>query len=32
MSFEQFVRKTPGKFDARVKGDVEAALKRWLKL
>ena len=30
--FTEFVRKAPGKFDARVIKDVEAALKRWLKL
>ncbi len=30
--FTEFVRKAPGKFDIRVIGDVQAALKRWLKL
>jgi len=30
--FTEFVRKAPGKFDARVMTEVEAALKRWLKL
>jgi mRNA-degrading endonuclease toxin of MazEF toxin-antitoxin module len=32
VKFTEFVRKTPGKFDPRVIGEVEAALKRWLKL
>src|SRR5579872_1894530 len=32
VKFTEFVRKAPGKFDARVVRDVEAALKRWLKL
>ena len=32
VKFTEFVRKAPGKFDARVLGEVEAALKRWLKL
>jgi len=32
VKFTEFIRKAPGKFDARVVGDVEAALKRWLKL
>src|SRR5208282_4188930 len=32
VKFTEFVRKAPGKFDARVISDVEAALKRWLKL
>jgi mRNA-degrading endonuclease toxin of MazEF toxin-antitoxin module len=32
VKFTEFVRKAPGKFDARVIGEVEAALKRWLKL
>ena len=32
VKFTEFVRKAPGKFDARVRSDVEAALKRWLKL
>ncbi|HZV35573.1 MAG TPA: type II toxin-antitoxin system PemK/MazF family toxin [Verrucomicrobiae bacterium] len=31
VKFTEFVRKAPGKFDARVIGEVEAALKRWLK-
>jgi mRNA-degrading endonuclease toxin of MazEF toxin-antitoxin module len=30
VKFTEFIRKAPGKFDARVVGDVEAALKRWL--
>ena len=32
VKFTEFLRKAPGKFDARVISDVEAALKRWLKL
>ncbi len=32
VKFTEFVRKAPGKFDARVISDVELALKRWLKL
>lgn len=32
VKFTEFVRKAPGKFDARVITEVEAALKRWLKL
>ena len=32
VKFIEFVRKAPGKFDARVLNQVEAALKRWLKL
>ena len=32
VKFTEFVRKAPGRFDARVLGEVEAALKRWLKL
>ncbi len=32
VKFTEFVRKAAGKFDARVISDVEAALKRWLKL
>lgn len=32
VKFTEFVRKAPGKFDARVISNVEAALKRWLKL
>ena len=32
VKFTEFIRKAPGKFDRRVIGDVEAALKRWLKL
>jgi hypothetical protein len=32
VKFTEFVRKAPGKFDARVASLVEAALKRWLKL
>jgi mRNA-degrading endonuclease toxin of MazEF toxin-antitoxin module len=31
VKFTEFVRKAPGKFDTRVLGEVEAALKRWLK-
>ena len=32
VKFTEFVRKAAGKFDAHVISDVEAALKRWLKL
>lgn len=32
VKFTEFIRKAPGKFDARVDRDVEAALRRWLKL
>ncbi|MEI8195945.1 MAG: type II toxin-antitoxin system PemK/MazF family toxin, partial [Phycisphaerae bacterium] len=32
VKFTEFVRKSPGKFDAHVIGDVEAALRRWLRL
>src|SRR3954465_10696906 len=32
VKFSEFVRKAPGKFDAHVISDVEAALKRRLKL
>ena len=32
VKFTEFIRKAPGKFDPRVIGDVEAVLKRWLKL
>src|SRR3954464_7469949 len=32
VKFTEFVRKAPGKFDASVIRDMEAALKRWLKL
>ncbi len=32
VKFTEFVRKAPGRFDARVIGEVEAALKRWLNL
>ncbi len=32
VKFIEFVRKAPGKFDDRVINDVEAALKRWLRL
>ena len=32
VKFTEFVRKAPGKFDARVVSEVEAALKRWFKL
>jgi mRNA-degrading endonuclease toxin of MazEF toxin-antitoxin module len=32
VKFTEFVRPAPGKLDAHVMGEVEAALKRWLKL
>ena len=32
VKFTEFVRKAPGKFDAKIMGLVEAAVKRWLKL
>lgn len=32
VKFTEFVRKAPGKFDAQVIREVEAALKRWLNL
>ena len=32
MKFTESVRKAPGKFDARVLGDVQVERKRWLKL
>ena len=32
VKFTEFVRKAPGKLDGRVISEVEAALKRWLKL
>jgi mRNA-degrading endonuclease toxin of MazEF toxin-antitoxin module len=32
VKFTEFVRKAPGKFDARVSSEVESALKRWLRL
>ena len=32
VKFTEFVRKAPGTFDSRVIAEVEAALKRWLKL
>ncbi len=32
VKFTEFVRKAPGKFDAIVLSEVEAALKRWLNL
>jgi mRNA interferase MazF len=32
VKFTEFIRKAPGKFDARVSSEVEAALKRWLRL
>ena len=32
VKFTEFVREAPGKFDARIISEVEAALKRWLKL
>ena len=32
VKFTEFVRKAPGKLDARVMSEVQAALKRWLRL
>ncbi len=32
VKFTEFVRKAPGKFDPHVMSEVEATLKRWLKL
>jgi mRNA-degrading endonuclease toxin of MazEF toxin-antitoxin module len=32
VKFTEFLRKAHGKLDARVISEVEAALKRWLKL
>ena len=32
VKFTEFIRKAPGKFDAHVASDVEAAIKRWLEL
>jgi mRNA-degrading endonuclease toxin of MazEF toxin-antitoxin module len=32
VKFTEFVRKAPGKFDARVSAEVEAAIRRWLRL
>ena len=32
VKFTEFVRKAPGKFEARVMSEVKAALKRWLNL
>jgi mRNA interferase MazF len=32
VKFTEFVRKAPGKFDAGVAGEVQAAVKRWLKI
>ena len=32
VKFVEFVRKAPGKFDARVMNEVQSVLKRWLKL
>ena len=32
VKFTEFIRKAPGKLDPHVISDVEAALKRWLKL
>jgi hypothetical protein len=32
VKFTEFVRKAPGKFDDRVIKEVEAALRRWLKV
>ena len=31
VKFIEFIRKAPGKFDARVINDIKAALQRWLK-
>lgn len=32
VKFTEFVRKCPGRFDSKVIGEVENALKRWLRL
>ena len=32
VKFTEFVRKAPGRFEARVVREVESALKRWLRL
>jgi mRNA interferase MazF len=32
VKFTEFMRKAPGKFDACVSAEVEAAIKRWLRL
>lgn len=32
VKFTEFMRKAPGKFDASVSAEIEAALKRWLRL
>ena len=32
VKFTEFVRKAPGKFDARILSEVHTALKAWLKL
>ncbi len=32
VKFTEFIRKAPGKFDARVSAEVEVAIKRWLLL
>ena len=32
VKFTEFVRKAPGKFDARVMNEVQSVLKQWLKL
>jgi mRNA-degrading endonuclease toxin of MazEF toxin-antitoxin module len=32
VKFTEFIRKAPGKFDARVGAEVEAAIRRWLNL
>ena len=32
VKFTEFIRTAPGTFDPRVRGEVEAALKRWLGL
>lgn len=32
VKFTEFVRKAPGKFDAKVLAEIEAAVRRWLNL
>jgi mRNA-degrading endonuclease toxin of MazEF toxin-antitoxin module len=32
VKFTEFVRRAPGRFDARVVSEVESALRRWLRL
>jgi mRNA-degrading endonuclease toxin of MazEF toxin-antitoxin module len=32
VKFTEFIRKAPGKFDARVMNEVQSVLKKWLKL